>query len=130
MAVGKATSTTHFGAFVELEKGVEGLVHVSKMSNGYVEHSGRVVSRGQQVEVTILSIDTERQRVELDMREAQAVDEPQTPVALNEGDDEMWVCRRPPAASYRSGLHMRPAALIVRYLSLYPQDIPNVPDIP
>ncbi len=89
VVVGKVTSTLHFGAFVELEEGVEGLVHVSKMSNGYVKHPSQVVSLGQQVEATILSIDKERQRVELDMREVPAVDEPKASAALNGGEGDL-----------------------------------------
>ncbi|HVV85297.1 MAG TPA: S1 RNA-binding domain-containing protein [Kofleriaceae bacterium] len=60
-----------FGAFVQIAPGVEGLVHISELGAGRrVNHPKEVVSVGQQVEVTILSIDADKRRIALSMAEA------------------------------------------------------------
>jgi len=60
-----------FGAFVEIAPGVDGLVHVSRMAIGRrVQHPKNVVSVGDEVEVTVLTIDTEKRRIALSMIEA------------------------------------------------------------
>jgi ribosomal protein S1 len=61
-----------FGAFVELEPGVEGLVHISELSHGRVFRVRDIVSEGQKVEVKVLSIDSEQQRISLSMKALQA----------------------------------------------------------
>ena len=70
---GKVTNITDYGAFVELEEGVEGLVHVSEMdwTNKNV-HPSKVVQPGDEVEVMILDIDEERRRISLGMKQCQA----------------------------------------------------------
>jgi small subunit ribosomal protein S1 len=67
---GKVTNITDYGAFVEIEPGVEGLVHVSEMdwTNKNV-HPSKVVQVGDEVEVMILDIDTERRRISLGMKQ-------------------------------------------------------------
>ncbi len=67
---GKVTNLTDYGAFVEIEPGVEGLVHVSEMdwTNKNV-HPSKVVQLGDEVEVMILDIDTERRRISLGMKQ-------------------------------------------------------------
>ena len=69
---GKVTNITDYGAFVEIEPGVEGLVHVSEMdwTNKNV-HPTKVVQLGDEVEVMILDIDTERRRISLGMKQCQ-----------------------------------------------------------
>ena len=69
---GKVTNITDYGAFVEIEPGVEGLVHVSEMdwTNKNV-HPSKVVQLGDEVEVMILDIDTERRRISLGMKQSQ-----------------------------------------------------------
>jgi small subunit ribosomal protein S1 len=69
---GTVTKIMDFGAFVELEPGVEGLVHISELSHGRVFRVRDVVSEGQQVEVKVLSIDPEQQRISLSMKALQA----------------------------------------------------------
>ncbi len=62
------TRLTDFGAFVELEAGLEGLVHVSELSNQRVRSPGDVVKEGQTVAVRVLDVDAEGRRMSLSMR--------------------------------------------------------------
>ena len=67
---GVVTNITDYGAFVELDAGVEGLVHVSEMSwTKKNAHPGKIVSTSQEVEVTVLEIDTEKRRVSLGLKQ-------------------------------------------------------------
>ena len=70
---GKVTNLTDYGAFVEIEQGIEGLVHVSEMdwTNKNV-HPSKVVQLGDEVEVMILEIDEERRRISLGMKQCLA----------------------------------------------------------
>ena len=69
---GKVTNLTDYGAFVEIEQGIEGLVHVSEMdwTNKNV-HPSKVVQMGDEVEVMILEIDEDRRRISLGMKQCQ-----------------------------------------------------------
>ncbi|MFQ5756480.1 MAG: 30S ribosomal protein S1 [Acidiferrobacterales bacterium] len=69
---GKVTNLTEYGAFVEIEEGVEGLVHVSEMdwTNKNI-HPSKVTQVGDEVEVMILDIDLERRRISLGMKQCQ-----------------------------------------------------------
>ena len=67
---GRVTNITDYGAFVELEPGVEGLVHVSEMSwTKKNVHPGKIVSTSQEVEVMVLEIDTTKRRVSLGLKQ-------------------------------------------------------------
>ncbi len=67
---GRVTNITDYGAFVELEPGVEGLVHVSEMSwTKKNVHPGKIVSTSQEVEVVVLEIDTAKRRVSLGLKQ-------------------------------------------------------------
>lgn len=67
---GRVKSVTDYGAFVELEEGVEGLIHVSEMSwTKKVRHPSKIVTEGEQVEAVILGIDTEQQRISLGLKQ-------------------------------------------------------------
>ena len=70
---GKVTNLTDYGSFVEIESGIEGLVHVSEMdwTNKNI-HPTKVVQLGDEVEVMILEIDEERRRISLGMKQCQA----------------------------------------------------------
>lgn len=70
---GKVTNLTDYGAFVEIEQGIEGLVHVSEMdwTNKNV-HPSKVVQLGDEVEVMILDIDEDKRRISLGMKQCQA----------------------------------------------------------
>lgn len=69
---GRVTRTTDFGAFVELEPGLEGLVHISELSNQRVKTPGDVVKIGQEVTVRVLEINAEARRIALSMRQGSA----------------------------------------------------------
>ena len=67
---GRVTNITDYGAFVELESGVEGLVHVSEMSwTKKNVHPGKIVSTSQELEVMVLEIDTDKRRVSLGLKQ-------------------------------------------------------------
>jgi small subunit ribosomal protein S1 len=70
---GKITNITDYGAFVELEAGVEGLVHVSEMSWTKKNlHPSKIVTPGQDVDVLVIDVDGEKRRISLGMKQAQA----------------------------------------------------------
>jgi len=69
---GRVTNITDYGAFVELEAGVEGLVHVSEMSwTKKNVHPGKIVSTSQEVEVVVLDVDSAKRRVSLGLKQCQ-----------------------------------------------------------
>ena len=69
---GRITNITDYGAFVELEAGVEGLVHVSEMSwTKKNVHPGKIVSTSQEVDVVVLDVDSSKRRVSLGLKQAQ-----------------------------------------------------------
>jgi small subunit ribosomal protein S1 len=69
---GKVRNLTSFGAFVEIEPGIDGLVHVSDMSwTRRVEHPSEIVQKGQDLEVMVLDIDAENKRISLGIKQLQ-----------------------------------------------------------
>ena len=69
---GKVRNLTSFGAFVELEPGIDGLIHISDMSwTKRVQHPSEVVKKGDAVEVVILNIDSENKRISLGLKQAE-----------------------------------------------------------
>ncbi len=66
---GKVTKLMEFGAFVEIEPGVEGLVHISELSHKRIWRASDVVAEGQEVEVLVLSVDPDAQRIGLSMKQ-------------------------------------------------------------
>lgn len=70
---GKVTNLTDYGAFIEIEQGIEGLVHVSEMdwTNKNV-HPSKVVQLGDEVEIMVLEIDEDRRRISLGMKQCQS----------------------------------------------------------
>jgi len=70
---GRITNITEYGAFVELEAGIEGLVHVSEMSwTKKNVHPGKIVSTSQEVDVIVLEVDEEKRRISLGLKQAQS----------------------------------------------------------
>jgi small subunit ribosomal protein S1 len=68
---GRVTNITDYGAFVELEPGIEGLIHVSEMSwTKKNVHPGKIVSTSQEVEVVILEVDADKRRISLGLKQA------------------------------------------------------------
>ena len=68
---GKVTKIANFGVFVELEEGLEGLLHISELSDQKVENPQDVVKPGQEVEVKILRVDTDDRKIGLSLKRAQ-----------------------------------------------------------
>ncbi len=93
---GTVTSLMKFGAFVELEPSIEGLVHISELSHRPVRQTSDVVHQGDKVEVLILSVDSEAQRISLSMKHTAGEPEPA-------GKDEQI---EPPPA--RTAKHKKP----------------------
>ena len=70
---GKIVSLTDYGAFIEIEPGVEGLIHVSEMSwTKKVRHPSKIVELGEMVEAIVKDLDVERKRISLSLKEVQA----------------------------------------------------------
>jgi len=69
---GKVVSLTDYGAFVEIERGLEGLIHVSEMSwTKRVTHPSKVLEAGQEVEVQVLDVDTVNRRISLGLKQTE-----------------------------------------------------------
>ncbi len=67
---GKVVSITDYGAFVELEKGIEGLIHISEMSwTRHVKHPSKVVAIGDTVEAVVLKVDKEHEKISLGLKQ-------------------------------------------------------------
>ncbi|MBN1885645.1 MAG: 30S ribosomal protein S1 [Candidatus Krumholzibacteriota bacterium] len=67
---GKVVSITDYGAFVELEKGVEGLIHISEMSwTRHVKHPSKIVAIGDTVEAVVLNVDKEHEKISLGLKQ-------------------------------------------------------------
>lgn len=78
---GKVTKLTNFGVFVELEPGLEGLLHISELTDAKVESPEEVVKVGDEVDVKVLRVDTKDRKVGLSMRN---VDDPTVPDVIPE----------------------------------------------
>ncbi|HAG09829.1 MAG TPA: bifunctional 4-hydroxy-3-methylbut-2-enyl diphosphate reductase/30S ribosomal protein S1 [Desulfotomaculum sp.] len=66
----KVVRLAPFGAFVQLEPGVEGLVHISHLADHHVESTGEIVHEGEEISVKVLSVEPEEKRIRLSIREA------------------------------------------------------------
>ena len=119
LANGTVTRLAEFGAFVELEPGVEGLIHVSELAPQRVFNVGNVVKVGQPVEVMILSVDAEKNRVSLSLKQAhmarqaaEQANEPAAPEAEPEPDEPVKAQAENDAAAWR---HRRRRAAISEF---------------
>ena len=69
---GKVVSITNYGAFVELERGVEGLIHISEMSwTQHIKHPSSLLSIGDEVEIMVLSLDVEERKISLGLKQVE-----------------------------------------------------------
>jgi small subunit ribosomal protein S1 len=66
--VGKITNVTDFGAFAHLEDGIEGLIHISELSDAEINHPNQIVKRGEEYLLEIIKIEPERQRIGLSLK--------------------------------------------------------------
>ena len=70
---GRVVSITNYGAFVELEKGIEGLIHISEMSwTRHIKHPSKVVSIGDEVDVMVLKIDKQNEKISLGLKQCES----------------------------------------------------------
>jgi small subunit ribosomal protein S1 len=70
IVTGKVRNLTNYGAFIELEEGIDGLLHVSDMSwTRKISHPNEVLEKGQQVQCKVLSVDRERRRIALGLKQ-------------------------------------------------------------
>jgi small subunit ribosomal protein S1 len=77
---GKVRNFTNYGAFVELEEGIDGMIHVSDMSwTRKVNHPSEVLKKGDEVEAVVLEVDSAQQRISLGLKQAQ--DDPWTSIS-------------------------------------------------
>ena len=76
VVAGTVTKIMEFGAFVRLEPGIEGLIHISELDHRRVHRVADIVSEGQEVEVQVVSVDTDAQRIGLSLKALQARPEP------------------------------------------------------
>ncbi len=67
---GEVVRLTDFGAFIQLDSGIEGLVHISQISDDHIKHPKDVLEKGQKVDVKILNINTAEQKISLSIKEA------------------------------------------------------------
>ncbi len=116
-ATGKVTRVADFGAFVELEPGVEGLIHVSELSTQRVRRVRDVVSEGQSVEVEVLSVDAAARRIALSLKRiaqeqedaADAADEAERAADRKAADEAL--ANRPANPNLRGGIGSAPTKL-------------------
>ncbi len=85
IVTGKVMRTVSFGAFVQLEPGVEGLVHISRMADYHVVKPEDVVTAGDEIRVKILDINKQDQRISLSIKDAQEAEDK----GINEGGSEI-----------------------------------------
>ena len=104
LARGKVTKTTDFGAFVELMPGVEGLVHISELSNKRVGSVKEVTKEGDWVDVYIVSIDTETRKMSLSMKQAAAQNAPPPETVVEEAEEGVEAAPAKPKNTYKGPL--------------------------
>jgi small subunit ribosomal protein S1 len=70
---GKIVNITDYGAFMEIEKGIEGLIHISEMSwTKHIKHPSKILTVGEEVEAAVLKIDEENEKISLGLKQTQA----------------------------------------------------------
>lgn len=83
----KITKIMPFGAFAELEQGIEGLIHISQISNKKIANPEEVISQGQEVEAKIIEMNKEQERIELSIKK---VEEENQISEIPESDNGVW----------------------------------------
>jgi small subunit ribosomal protein S1 len=96
---GTVTKLVNFGAFVRIEEGLEGLIHISELSNSRVAHPGDVVSEGQELKLKIISLDSERHRLGLSLKQTEDRSTPMVQPHYEERTDRPEGGERPPEQS-------------------------------
>lgn len=103
---GTVSKIMDFGAFVKLEPGVEGLVHISELAHQRVNRVAHVVQEGQSVDVKVLAVDSEAQKISLSIKAALAAPAPTDATGGDESDDEPALKHVPkvPIRSLKGGI--------------------------
>jgi small subunit ribosomal protein S1 len=111
VVAGKVTRLMDFGAFVELEPAVEGLIHVSELAPQRVRRVADVVQVGQEVQVKVLSVDPAQRRISLSLKAALPKEEPE---AAEEPEEEAPPARpaRPRTTPLRGGIGSGPGNIL------------------
>lgn len=99
MVEGTVTNVVNFGAFVRIEEGLEGLVHVSELAEGNFLHPRNVVQEGEEVTARVLNVDSQRRRMALSLRQVTTRD---ASGAEDEETTEVWTTSSTPATVYHS----------------------------
>ncbi len=68
---GKVTNLTKFGAFIELEPGIEGLIHISELSHDRVENAADVVKAGDEVQTVVINVDSKKHKIGLSLKDVE-----------------------------------------------------------
>ncbi len=89
---GKVTRTTDFGAFVELEPGLEGLIHISELDHRRVKRVTEVLSVGQETSAKVLEVDPNRKRISLSLKAL--IDKPEAPAEAEEAPQPAYERKR------------------------------------
>ncbi len=100
---GKVTKLVSFGAFVEIEEGVEGLIHISELANHHVEEPSEILRPGQEINVKIIEIDPDRRRLSLSLKRLEPEYRIHEDVMEEEGEEE-------PAGELAEGEELEPTA--------------------
>jgi small subunit ribosomal protein S1 len=105
---GTVTKLVNFGAFVRVRDGLEGLIHISELSHQRVAHPGDVVHEGQQLKLKIISLDSERHRLGLSLKQAEEPPARPAPEAAPAGQAAIAGPTGAPAAGPRPERRPRP----------------------
>jgi small subunit ribosomal protein S1 len=107
---GTVTRVADFGAFVELEPGMEGLIHISELARNKVWRVKDVVQEGQAVQVKVLSVDPQQRRISLSLRQVVPIEEAK-PAEDDAGDEPVEEVKpRVPNPNLRGGVGSRPGS--------------------
>lgn len=98
LVTGRVTRLTGFGAFVELAPSVEGLIHISELSDGRVKTCADVVKEGQEVEARVLGVDVENRRISLSIRQVKV---PSSDIATDKVSTAVTAAEPPKPAKKR-----------------------------
>mgnify|MGYP005854092861 CR=1 FL=1 len=104
VVTGKVTRVVDFGAFVELEPGVEGLVHISELAPQRVRSAADIVKPGQEVKARVLEIDREKRRIALSIRRAEEPAAPPPPPPTSPEQIAKQAARQKKRSQLRGGL--------------------------
>lgn len=91
---GRVTRTTDFGAFVELEQGVEGLIHISELDHRRVKRVTEVLTVGQEIQAQVLEVEPDRQRISLSLKALKAKPEQPKDEDLAPGKGQAYISKR------------------------------------